>query len=1057
MAKGSGPIQYDDLFNSDVNSKITELSGIVTKLQSDFQGLGDVIDGMSGNIKVKITTSNTALKDMGDGLKNVDVATRGAGATMTDYAKEVENGTKKSADLKAQQDLLNKTFNLATASVDEIKARIKLLTAEYTALGSATDANKAKASALSSQVVGLKNQQTLLTSALVNSKNSLVQAEGSYNQMSITLTKLRSELKDIPNAIDAQTGAWNKNNPAVKEHLEKINQLDGALKKVDGSMGVHTRDVGDYSEKIREALQDLIPFGSQLGRTGQAINDLSPVLAGAIESMGGLAIAAIGVGAAVTAIIAVPIYAWFIGTQEGENAVALETNRLEIAWNHAKEAVINFGGEMVKAFSGETKSKVLNGIVAITKSILSIPSGIFSNIFSRPGDEKLAQEITDLSIKIAKNEGDLALNTAKANDEFQKQRDIASDISLTADKHGKELEDGYKKRKEAADAAIEASNHIKDLKVDELKDQRTLLELQLSENKNDAGKIENINKVKAFTAAIYQADADALKEQTRIKRSLRTMEVEQEKGKEAAAKAADKAEKKRIKDADTLLQIQTKTNVSKLESKEIVDLGNARTETEKTNIIIKFEQDKLAIIEDGINQREKLYKKDSIDFKHLEAEKSVATAASQKAIEKETEDSLKRQQALQLKYAKLRDEILTEQIKATQSAAEFDVNSTTFKGSATDQETQKQDALYKIKHDALIGELNLVSVKNAAIKDSYEQDLAIAKDTITAVNNLNNLSYANDLRLLEDKKKKLDEMFGYLKENNQVISKLFGSEFGGLFDNLTTDLEKFVKKTGVTLEDWANTTKAAAGAVDEAFKQSSDLRISQLELEKQAQIDIAGTNATARLAIEKEFNDKIRAEKRKQAKIDKDVAVFTILINTAVAASAAGWITPAAILIEIFGAIQAAVVAARPIPGFRTGTQNAPEGFARVAEDGPEIIENNRGLRIAHKQQVTWLDSGDKVFTAEQTRKILDTNQIDSNTELHGRLATNLHRQSSEQRIKEMSIAFRQDPEAIGDAVGRRIKDLPIHQTYFDERGVSRFIRDGGTRTKYLNDRTSLK
>ncbi len=56
-----------------------------------------------------------------------------------------------------------------------------------------------------------------------------------------------------------------------------------------------------------------------------------------------------------------------------------------------------------------------------------------------------------------------------------------------------------------------------------------------------------------------------------------------------------------------------------------------------------------------------------------------------------------------------------------------------------------------------------------------------------------------------------------------------------------------------------------------------------------------------------------------------------------------------------------------------------------------------------------------------------------------------------------MSIAFRQDPEAIGDAVGRRIKDLPIHQTYFDERGVSRFIRDGGTRTKYLNDRTSLK
>lgn len=1053
MTKGSGPIQYDELFNSDVNSKMSELATIATALQTAFDGLGTVIESAGGKITINIKASNSALKEMSDSLKNVDVATRGAGDTMTGYAKEVENGTKKSADLKAQQDLLNKTFDIATASVDEIKARIKQLTAEYTSLGSATDANKAKAQALSSQVIGLKNQQDLLTSALVKSKNGLVQAEGSYNQMSLTLTKLRADLKEIPNAIDAQTGAWNKNNPAVKEHLTQINSLDTALKKVDGSMGVHTRDVGDYANKIREAAQDLLPFGSELGRVSMAVEDLSPVLTAGIASMGGLALAAVGVGAAVAAVVAIPIAAWFEGTQAGENALELTTNKLAIAWNKAKEAVTDFG------------AKIVNG------PALGFAGAGLAALFPKSVNE-LAQQITDLTIKIAENEGDLALNAAKANKEFQDQRDIARNIELTANKHGAELEAGMKTRQTAIDAAIAASKKVEALKTDEINDQLKLLQLKLSENKNDAEKIVNQNQVKKLQAEIFQTAADAEKERSRIIQTGRTMRVADEKAKEADAKAAATAEKKRqkdaetarlkaIKDADELLKAQTKINVSTLESKEISDLTNA-SESDKTAIIIKFEQDKLKAIEDGIAAREKLYKKDSVQFTDLEAEKAKAEDDTQKAILKETEDSLKRKLALEEKYGKLRKELLKTQEAGTTAAAEFAVNSAVYKGSETDQEAQKQEALYKIKSDALKNELSLVDIKNASIKDSTERELTSANDKAKIINQLNELNYKDFERLQNLQKKKLDEIFSYLKENSQTIGQFYGQEMGKLFDSLTTDLERMVKKTGITIEDWANTIKDAAGAVNEQFKQSSDARISQLETEKQTQMNIAGSNATARLAIEKEFNAKIAAEKRKQAILDKEAAIFNIAINTAVAVLkvtsevglAAPFLIPAIIAL---GAIEAALVAARPLPAFRTGTQNAPEGFARVGEDGPELIENKRGLRIAHKQQVTWLESGDKVFTAEQTRKILDTSSIDNNTELHGRLATNLHRQSSEQRIREMSIAFRQDPDAIGEAVGRKIKDLPIHQTYFDERGVSRFIREGGTRIKYLNDRTSLR
>jgi hypothetical protein len=1082
MATGSGPIQYDELFNSDVNSKLAELSGIVTKLQSDFQGLGSTIESMSGTINVNIKANNTALKEMSDSLKTVDVTTRGAGATMTDYAKEVENSTKKSKDLKDQQELLNKTFDLATASVDEIKARTKQLTAEYNALGSATDANKAKAAALSSEVIGLKNQQDLLSSALVKSKNGLVQTEGSYNQMNLTLTKLRADLKEIPNAIDKQTGAWNKNNPAVKEHLEKINQLDSALKKVDGSMGVHTRDVGDYSEKIREAVQDMLPFGSELGRMGQAFHDLSPVISSAVESMGALAVGAIGVGSAIAAIVAVPIYSFLTGTQEGENLLLLQTNKLEIAWNGAKEAVENFGDALFH--SGDAFDRWLIGndaklqkqadnfrkraaeLKAAGKEDSYDPITGEVTVENISRTNKLAQQITDLQIKIKKNEGDLALETGRANRSFQEQRDILNDTLLTG-------EDGEKKRKQAGEKALEVSKKLEDLRAEELKDQLKLLTLQVSENLHDEDLIENQNKIKVLRAAIEQNAADGIKERFRVTRTLRTLELDDIKAAEKAKKDADDAEKKRqkeaeaarlkaIKDADTLLQIQTKTNIAELESKEIKDLAGAGSESEKRDIVIKFEQDKLNVIIAGIDAREKLYKKDSIEFKTLESEKVVATTASQKAIEKETEDSLKRQQALDVKYAKLREDLLTTQGKGNTAYAEFRATSKTYKGSESEQEEQKQAALYQIRSNALKNELALVDVKNASIKDATERQLTSENDKAKITNELNELAYKNFEDLHNKEKKKLDEIFGYLKQNAGIISEFYGQEMGNLFDSLTTNLENMVKGTGNTIENWANTLKAGVGAADALFKEGSDARIASLEAEKQQQIEIAGSNATAKLAIEKQFNEKIRAEKIKQAKIDKAAAIFDIIINTAVAATKVGAQTgifglALAPIIIAFGAIQAALVAARPLPAFRAGTQNAPQGFAEVAEDGPELIESRRGMRIAHKRQVTYLERGDKVFTAEQTRKILDTNQIDNNTELHGRLSTNLHRQSSEQRIREMSIAFRQDPDAIGEAVGREIKGLPIHQTYFDERGVSRYIRENGTTTKYLNDRTTLR
>lgn len=257
MAKGSGPIQYNELFNNDVDAKLAELSGIVNKLDAEFQGLADTITKMSGKISVNIKTTNTQLEKMSADMSAVDVATRGAGDQLSVFSKDLETVTTKSRNLKDQQKGLKDTFDIATASVDEIKNRVKLLTAEYTALGRATDSDKTKLVSLSKEVVTLKSQQELLTGALKTTKQVIVAADGSYNQMSQRLAALKKELMAMPNAFNPATGAINKANTAAVNLQNKISTLDIALKKVDATMGMHGRNVGNYKSALGGALDSV--------------------------------------------------------------------------------------------------------------------------------------------------------------------------------------------------------------------------------------------------------------------------------------------------------------------------------------------------------------------------------------------------------------------------------------------------------------------------------------------------------------------------------------------------------------------------------------------------------------------------------------------------------------------------------------------------------------------------------------------------------------------------------------------------------------------------------
>lgn len=167
------------------------------------------------------------------------------------------------------------------------------------------------------------------------------------------------------------------------------------------------------------------------------------------------------------------------------------------------------------------------------------------------------------------------------------------------------------------------------------------------------------------------------------------------------------------------------------------------------------------------------------------------------------------------------------------------------------------------------------------------------------------------------------------------------------------------------------------------FQEEQNKRLEYInELEQSGAITEEEASAR-RIKLEEETARKQREIKRKQAIQDKAQALFNIAINTAQAIIAAlATVPPNPILAAsaaVTGAVQAGIVASRPIPEFYKGTESSPEGLAFVGERGAELLEYPDGsTRIATEKTLEYLPKGTKVKTADETKKILNDKALHS-------------------------------------------------------------------------------
>jgi len=152
----------------------------------------------------------------------------------------------------------------------------------------------------------------------------------------------------------------------------------------------------------------------------------------------------------------------------------------------------------------------------------------------------------------------------------------------------------------------------------------------------------------------------------------------------------------------------------------------------------------------------------------------------------------------------------------------------------------------------------------------------------------------------------------------------------------------------------------------------------QLQASKDYELELAGDNDEAKQRIEKDYEKRQKELRIKEAKAQKVESLFTIAINTAVAVSKVmaqtGVISPFLIPLTIaLGAIQAAVVLAKPLPQYAKGKNKGDsyEGFALVGEAGAELVERNGQMQYFDSPTVTYTDPNTKVYTASETSRIL--------------------------------------------------------------------------------------
>src|SRR5690554_860510 len=224
---------------ADEKKIITEVSEAVVNLTGVFQALQGVI--------------NTNLQQQGQLIQYMTELKKAIGSS-----KELKDFVKVSADLQKQQQQLSKTQQAAIKlQAEQEKLRQQELKTNQ-AVANALKAEEQHKQALIRTEEASARQKARVKKEADKAAKASRDASSAYQRESTRLRELTARAKDA--AI--QYGINSKQARALRAEQQK---LDKQIKQVDSSLGIHNRNVGNYSSAFGSAKNILGQFGVALG------------------------------------------------------------------------------------------------------------------------------------------------------------------------------------------------------------------------------------------------------------------------------------------------------------------------------------------------------------------------------------------------------------------------------------------------------------------------------------------------------------------------------------------------------------------------------------------------------------------------------------------------------------------------------------------------------------------------------------------------------------------------------------------------------------------------
>jgi hypothetical protein len=485
----------------------------------------------------------------------------------------------------------------------------------------------------------------------------------------------------------------------------------------------------------------------------------------------------------------------------------------------------------------------------------------------------------------------------------------------------------------ATAASFRASNAVTENNAKER--EKKLLEAQAKE-------IQDLGVTELTKAEVIENGAKIASEaeqKINAKRAERTKAAN-----DKAAEAAKKAAEEQAAAREKLRQLENEAFISQLaEQDKILNESNNRIlELEKAFRDAKFKAGSAEEIQaqkdlaTAIEQVKTQANKQISDLEKQELEKSVqrqieAAKVGASATLQEQLTSIQKQQQIELdnaeKLGKDKVEInkrYGEQIDAiNKQIAQAEVNT----------QINTLERLEIEQGSSLDRRIELIEIEAAKRKKEATDNIKDEKERASAIQLI---EAQTQEAIREERKRTTQETIDDALEIAQAI----GNAFGSLADAL--------KKQGDARIEFVQ--QAAADEL-EAINNSA-----KTEREKQRQ----------REALELRTSRKVAEEKTKQARLDKQLALFNAIINTAAAIMKAGGpFTPIGALTAIAGAAQIATIAAQPIPKFAKGgliggRLHSAGGTLIEAERDEYII--NRRQSVKHRRELDAINTSSAAF-----------------------------------------------------------------------------------------------